>query len=213
MSLTLALSLTVLAAYLLGSINSALLVSRFLVHDDVRAHGSGNAGMANVLRTFGKKPALFTALGDVLKAVLAVLLGRLICSGSAAALPLDPGYLAGLFVIVGHIYPVYFRFKGGKGVLAAFGVILMVNLPAFAVLLVIAGPIFWKTRTMSLVSVLSAAILPPLTWILCRLRQVDPLYETLMATVYTLLVLYAHRANIKRLLNRTEKPLLPKSRP
>ena len=115
---------TILQAYLLGSVDTGILVSKFVYHDDVRNHGSGAAGMTNMLRTFGKKAAAMTATGDVLKGVLAVCIGRWLFH----MLPADAGvspylgvYLAAIFAVLGHLYPLYFGFKGGKGVLVAAG--------------------------------------------------------------------------------------------
>ena len=107
---------TILQAYLLGSVDTGILVSKFVYHDDVRNHGSGAAGMTNMLRTFGKKAAAMTATGDVLKGVLAVCIGRWLFH----MLPTDAGmspylgvYLAAIFAVLGHLYPLYFGFKGG----------------------------------------------------------------------------------------------------
>ena len=115
---------TILQAYLLGSVDTGILVSKFVYHDDVRNYGSGAAGMTNMLRTFGKKAAAMTATGDVLKGVLAVCIGRWLFH----MLPADAGvspylgvYLAAIFAVLGHLYPLYFGFKGGKGVLVAAG--------------------------------------------------------------------------------------------
>ena len=113
-------------AYLLGSISFAIIVSRIYAHDDVRKYGSKNAGMTNILRTYGKMPAFFTLLGDFLKGVLAVVIGRWIFSIFGVT-EFDAGYLAGFFALLGHLYPIYFGFKGGKGVLTSLGIILVVN--------------------------------------------------------------------------------------
>ena len=122
--------LTAAQAYLLGSVDTGILISKFVYHDDVRNHGSGAAGMTNMLRTFGKKAAAMTATGDVLKGVLAVCIGRWLFH----MLPADAGvspylgvYLAAIFAVLGHLYPLYFGFKGGKGVLVAAGAILAIQ--------------------------------------------------------------------------------------
>ena len=107
-------------AYLLGSVDTGILVSKYLYHDDVRTHGSGAAGMTNMLRTFGKKAAALTAVGDVLKGVVAVCLGRWLFGhlpADAAVSPYLGVYLAAILAVVGHSKPIYFGFKGGKGVL------------------------------------------------------------------------------------------------
>lgn len=117
-------------AYLLGSIDTGILVSKFLYHDDVRKYGSGAAGMTNMLRTFGKKAAALTAFGDVLKGVLAVCIGRWLFTLMPESTTLSPYlavYLAAIFAIIGHLKPLYFGFKGGKGVLVAGGTILAIQ--------------------------------------------------------------------------------------
>ena len=114
-------------AYLLGSVDTGILVSKYLYHDDVRNHGSGAAGMTNMLRTFGKKAAALTAAGDVLKGVAAVCIGRWLFGflpADAAVSPYLGVYLTAILAVVGHTKPVYFGFKGGKGVLVAGGAIL-----------------------------------------------------------------------------------------
>ena len=206
------LILTTLSGYLLGSVNSAVIVSRALEKDDIRTHGSGNAGMTNMYRVFGKKAALMTTLGDLLKAILAVLLARGIFAWIGVTLVFDPGYLAGLFVLIGHIFPIYFGFRGGKGVMPAVGIVLMVNPAAFGVMVAIALPLFLATRTMSLVSVVSAAALPIVTLTLGLLQKSRPLAATLFTLAYAVLVIVSHRSNIKRLLSGSEKPIAPRSR-
>ncbi|MBP7870917.1 MAG: glycerol-3-phosphate acyltransferase, partial [Gemmiger sp.] len=132
-NILLACVLTAAGGYLLGSILFGVLISKVMYNDDVRNHGSGNAGMTNVLRTYGKMPAVFTTLGDVGKSVAAVNLGRFIfgalLSGTGAAWqnPLDPvcgAYLAAIFCMIGHSRPIFFGFKGGKGVLVGAGAAL-----------------------------------------------------------------------------------------
>ena len=222
--LILAIALTLATGYLLGSISWAIIISRGFGQDDIRAYGSGNAGSTNMFRTFGRKAGLLTVLGDLLKAVAAAWLGRLIFKLLAVQLampanfapemayPIDPGYLAGLFVLIGHIFPVFFGFKGGKGVMPAVGVILAVNPLAFLVMVGIALPVFLLTRTMSLVSLVSSIALPLVTYGLGQLRQVDQRIETGFTLFYAVLVIVSHRENIKRLLSGTEKPLVPRSR-
>ena len=130
-------------AYLLGSIDTGILVSKFLYHDDVRKYGSGAAGMTNMLRTFGKKAAALTAFGDVLKGVLAVCIGRWLFTLMPESTTLSPYlavYLAAIFAIIGHLKPLYFGFKGGKGVLVAGGTILAIQpvlIPFLAVIFLV----------------------------------------------------------------------------
>jgi acyl phosphate:glycerol-3-phosphate acyltransferase len=212
MDTVMALVLVGLMGYCLGSINSAVIVSRITGKDDIRHKGSGNAGMTNMFRVYGKAAGLVTALGDFLKAVAAVLLARFLVGLVTEVLPFDVGYVAGLFVMIGHIYPVFFRFKGGKGVMPALGIILMVQPLVFAILLVIALPVFFLFRIVSLVSVQSAVLLPPVTLAVCLLQGKDPIYQTGFMIAYAVLVLVSHRTNIRRLLQGTEKPIVPKVR-
>ena len=133
---------TALEGYLLGSLLFGLVISKLFYHDDVRLHGSGNAGMTNVLRTYGKLPALLTTVGDVGKSFVAVHLGQLIFSSLMGAEPLvDPicgAYLAAIFCVIGHSRPVFFGFRGGKGILCAGVAALVVDWRIFA----IAFPLF-----------------------------------------------------------------------
>lgn len=224
------LLLTAVTGYFWGSLNSALIVSRFMRYEDIRKQGSGNAGATNMYRTHGKLAAILTIVGDFLKVVPAVLLARvffevadraatsveagLIPASSMTVNPtlgFDAGYVAGLFVLLGHVFPIFFDFKGGKGVMPAFALVLLLNPPAFLVLLGIAVPVFLIFRIMSLVSVLNALLLPIVTVLLGLIRQTGILYETLFTLGYTVLVLYSHRDNIRRLLSGKEKPIVPRS--
>lgn len=108
-----------LLGYLLGSVNSAVILSKLVYKKDIRLQGSGNAGMTNMQRIYGKKAALFTFLGDFCKGIVAVLLGRLLL-GVFASASLHGACIAGAFAVIGHNWPLYFGFKGGKGVLTTF---------------------------------------------------------------------------------------------
>ncbi|MEG1869562.1 MAG: glycerol-3-phosphate 1-O-acyltransferase PlsY [Oscillospiraceae bacterium] len=198
--------LTMLIAYLLGSINFAVIVSRLISKDDVRKHGSGNAGATNMLRTYGKLPAMITTAGDFSKGLLAVLVGRWLFS-EIGNIPFDPGYLAGLFALIGHLFPIYFGFRGGKGVLTSLGIIAVVNPIVFCMLFICFIPVLIKTKIVSLVSVLGGIFFPIFTFIVCIVLNKPALYDTLFATAFCLLVLIKHHSNIKRLLNGTEPRL------
>lgn len=117
------------AAYLLGSLSFSIIVTRLLYHKDIRTFGSGNAGMTNVLRTFGKGAAALTIVGDIGKGILAVLLAKWAFGAFTAADPIYGAYIAAFCAVLGHVYPVYFGFKGGKAVSVATGTI---DLPAHA---------------------------------------------------------------------------------
>lgn len=206
MKLWLALGLIVLLSYLLGSISFAVIISRLCAKDDVRTHGSGNAGMTNMLRTYGKRLAALTLIGDFGKGVLAIVLSRVLWSQMQLEFALfDPAYIAGLFVLLGHLYPVFFGFRGGKGVLTTIGIILVINPVVFLLLVAVFLPVILITRIVSLGSICGAISYPILTFLVDRfLWHTDPFYDTLFACVYGGIVLWMHRSNIKRLLNGTE---------
>ena len=201
---------TILQAYLLGSVDTGILVSKFVYHDDVRNHGSGAAGMTNMLRTFGKKAAAMTATGDVLKGVLAVCIGRWLFH----MLPADAGmspylgvYLAAIFAVLGHLYPLYFGFKGGKGVLVAGGAILAVQPILLPVLTVVFLLCLVPTGMVSLGSIAMAASYPVLTLIYGLLKgfAADDLIVCVVgAAIMGGMVIWMHRSNIQRLKNGTE---------
>ena len=197
--------LTALQAYLLGSVDTGILISKFVYHDDVRSHGSGAAGMTNMLRTFGKKAAAMTAAGDVLKGVAAVCIGRWLFR----QLPQDTfvsaylgAYLAAILAVIGHLKPLYFGFKGGKGVLVAGGAILAIQpvlLPFLAVIFLVC---LIPTGMVSLGSVTMAALYPVLTIIYGSLQGYaagDMLVCAIGSGFMSGMVIYMHRANIQRI--------------
>lgn len=198
MKLFLCCAAAALAGYLLGSINFAVVVSRLLDHDDIRNHGSGNAGMTNILRVYGKKQAALVCLGDFGKGVAAVLLARALF-GWAGVAALDGGYVGALAVLLGHLFPVFFGFRGGKGVLTSAGIMLVLNPTVFVVLVPVVVAMMFLTRIVSLGSISAAVVYPLLTWLFTR-QPANTAFSALMAV----LVIYMHRENIKRLLNGTE---------
>jgi acyl phosphate:glycerol-3-phosphate acyltransferase len=199
-----ATAITALIAYLLGSISFAIIVSKVYAHDDVRKYGSKNAGMTNILRTYGKLPAFFTLLGDFLKGVLAVVIGRWIFL-TMGITAFDAGYVAGFFALLGHLYPVYFGFKGGKGVLTSLGIILVVNPLVFFILLIIFLPILFITKIVSLISITGALLYPVITLVVDLCLRKPALFDVLFAALFSVIVIYKHKNNIRRLLNGTEK--------
>ena len=192
-------------AYLLGSIDTGILVSRFLYHDDVRKYGSGAAGMTNMLRTFGKKAAALTAFGDVLKGVLAVCIGRWLFTLMPESTTLSPYlavYLAAIFAIIGHLKPLYFGFKGGKGVLVAAGAILAVQPVLLPVLALIFLVCLVPTGMVSLGSITMAAAYPVLTLVYSLMRGLptqDVVVCTVGAAIMGGMVIWMHRSNIQRI--------------
>lgn len=216
----------VVIPYLLGSVNSAIIVSKVLFRDDIRRYGSGNAGATNMYRTFGARGAIPTVLGDVLKSVLAVLSGGLCCGFwsiagfsfppddpslfilSIGANPIVVGtYLAAAFCILGHVFPIFYRFKGGKGVLSSFVVALMLNLWLALVLFLVFVIVVAFTRYVSLGSSVGAALYPVF---LSPLFQAifsgayPPVALVLFAFFIAAVIIFKHIPNIKRIMNHEE---------
>lgn len=197
---------TALASYLIGSCNMAILISKFHKAKDIRDFGSGNAGMTNMLRTFGKRAAVYTFAGDFLKGALVVVLSRILFR--ECPIPFDIGYLAAIFAILGHIFPIYFKFKGGKGVATAFGAMMMLNWVAFVVVLIGLVPMLFIIRIVSAVSLCGASLYPVLSFLIFLLQGKDLWSVIVPNTIFSLaiaaLTFYAHRENILRLRNGTE---------
>lgn len=186
--------------YLLGSINFAVIISSKNYKDDVRTHGSGNAGMTNMLRTYGKKAAALTLVGDALKAVVAALVGYFMMGLLGA-------YIAGFFCILGHMFPVFFKFRGGKGVVTAATSMLMCNPIVFVILLILFVLIVYIWRYISLASVMCVLLYPVV------LNGVDTVLiggsgiYIIFSVLTTVLVVIKHKDNIKRLLEGKENKL------
>lgn len=200
--------------YLLGSLNFGLIISNKQYHDDVRTHGSGNAGATNMLRTYGKKAALLTMLGDMLKATVAVALGYFVLNldivavneaGEVMAASTDPigAAVAGLFVMLGHIFPCFFKFKGGKGVATAGMVILMINPWVFLICLAVFLIIVIGTKFVSLGSIMALIFYP----IFLRAFMPNAAWTLMLAVFMALLVVWRHKDNIKRLLAHEESKI------
>lgn len=204
----LALLLAAVAAYLIGSINFAIIITRLFAKKDIRDYGSGNAGMTNVLRTLGKGPAVLVTLGDFCKGVAAVLVGRLILQLLGGGIPFYGDYFLGLFAMLGHCFPVFYGFRGGKGILVSAGVILVLNWRVLLIILAVFLVVVAFTKTVSLGSISAAAAYPVSTLIVDLLRKAPhPFLNALSALVIGGIVIFMHRSNIKRLLNGTENKL------
>jgi glycerol-3-phosphate acyltransferase PlsY len=186
-----------LVSYLLGCFNGSILVSKYILHNDIRNHGSGNAGLTNFYRVFGGGLTFVVILSDVLKAVLAVSFGAALFRGTGD--PLAGKYLAALFVMLGHMFPFAFRFRGGKGVLSGGTVVVMLDWRIAAVVLGIFLILAVATKWVSLGSMVAGIAFPIVTWFVFR----DSTY-TWVAAVIAVLILWKHRENLKRILRGNE---------
>ena len=197
-------------AYLIGSINFSIIISKKIAGFDVRQKGSGNAGTTNVLRSVGKKAALITLICDILKGVVAIgialLVGNIVQNVDKALLV----QLAGIFVVVGHTFPIFFGFKGGKGIATSLGILLMTNWQIGLICLVFALVLMAITRMVSVGSI-AAAILFPVLVIFIDQNYIVPDANNwkylIFSIVLCLIVLFNHRENIKRILNGTENKI------
>jgi acyl phosphate:glycerol-3-phosphate acyltransferase len=188
--------LAVVISYLLGSVSFSILFARWLRKIDIRQHGSGNAGATNTLRVLGKGPAIAVFALDIAKGIAAVLLGRLLGHAEWVSV------VAGLAAIIGHNWPVFFRFKGGKGIATTIGAVaLWAFLPSLmAGIVAIAAIVF--TRYVSLGSIVFAVLLP----ISFAFFRLDAVYIW-GAVAITVLAVYRHRKNIVKLIQGTENKL------
>lgn len=184
----------VLVPYLLGSINTAILVSKHFYHDDVRNYGSGNAGFTNVMRTYGKKAAVITFVGDILKTMLAVMLGWCVFGYLTA-------YIAGFACFLGHIFPVYYRFKGGKGIVCLTAMLFILDWRIFITLFVVFVGIVLATKYISAGSVICSMMFPLL---LDRMNDTGIYMIEFVAIAIAVIVVVKHRENLKRIFNGTE---------
>ncbi|CDC31988.1 glycerol-3-phosphate acyltransferase [Clostridium sp. CAG:508] len=198
-------------AYLIGSINFSIILSKRMAGFDIREKGSGNAGTTNMLRSVGKKAAVITLICDILKGVvsilIAVLVGKIIKNLDNALLV----QLAGIFVIIGHTFPVFFKFKGGKGIATALGVLLMINWQIGLICLIFALVLMALTKMVSVGSI-AAAILFPILVAFIDQNYIVPTSNSnwsylVFSIIVSLLVIFNHRANVQRILNGTENRL------
>ena len=217
----LAVLITAAMAYLLGSTNWAIIVTRVFAHEDIRKVGSGNAGATNVLRSQGVFLAILTLIGDIGKGILAAFLGGWIMSWvqlspsdaerilTYESLTLLGQYVAGLFVVIGHLYPVFHGFRGGKGVAATMGLLFVLDWR----MALMCGGMFVLTvagsRMVSLGSVLALSYVPVLTFLFRYWADDMPIETVIFCTVVSgvvaLIVIFKHGSNMRRIANGTER--------
>lgn len=188
-------------AYFLGNIATSYLVSKRAANIDIRKYGSGNAGATNVLRVLGLKLGLITFVGDALKAVVAVLLGRYLAGENGAI-------LAGLFVVIGHNWPVVLSFKGGKGIAATIGTVSAISPQLVLIIIPVGIIILAVTKYVSLASIIGVTMFPVLT-----IATGKPWQYIAFSIVLCVIALYKHRSNISRLLKGTENKFGQKAKP
>lgn len=194
-------------AYAIGSISFSVIFSKKIAGFDVREKGSGNAGSTNVLRTVGKKAAALTLICDILKGIVAILIAILI--GNIVK-DIDKALLvqiAAIAVVIGHTFPIFFGFKGGKGVATSLGVLLMINWQIGLICLVFALVIMVLTRMVSAGSVLAAILFPVLTLFIGKEYFIVPGNYLIFSIIIALIVAFNHRSNIKRILTGTENKI------
>ena len=198
-----------LAAYLLGSINSAILFSKLVYKEDIRTKGSGNGGMTNMLRSFGGKAALLTLAGDLGKTAISIFIAGFIFGfGYVGGISVSGFcYVAGLFAVLGHVFPVYYGLKGGKGVLVTSTMALILTPIPFLILFGVFAAIFAMSHYVSLCSV-SVALLYPVVlhgYFVVVFESPVEVFIALSSITIACLIVWCHRENLKRISERTER--------
>lgn len=204
--------ISAIISYLLGSISFAIPVTRMFTGKDIRSMGSGNAGFTNVLRCVGKPAAVITFIGDFAKGICSVFIGEGVFYLMVTGVPNIEqtakvgAAVAGLFALLGHLFPLYFGFKGGKGVLISAGIMCALDWKCFLIVLVIFLIMFAITQTISKCSLTVAVAYPIITLLLNTLAYKSDawLAMTLVALAFAVVVIYMHHENIGRILNGTE---------
>jgi glycerol-3-phosphate acyltransferase PlsY len=189
-----------LVAYLLGSISTAIITCKLMGLEDPRSVGSNNPGATNVLRTCGKKAAIITLLGDMLKGLLPIIVVQQLSADTMALA------ITGVSAFLGHLYPVYFHFKGGKGVATFYGVLLGINWMIGLAALAVWGLIAAAFKISALSALVSAFSSPFIVW------YIDGSYNLIVATTFmSCLLILKHHSNIKRLIQGTEGKIISSS--
>lgn len=205
---------TIVISYLLGSINSSIIVCRIFKKKDIRDYGSHNAGLTNTLRVFGKKCAVFTLIGDLAKGIIAVIVSKYFCVAIGLAESFGSeeiffiGYVAGIAAILGHIFPIYYHFRGGKGVLVGVSVFIIIDWKAFLAMIVIFAIVLAISKYVSLGSMIAAVFCPIITFVsqffIYKMSTGYVILDTVLAACMAVIIIFMHRSNIERLKNGTE---------
>ncbi len=193
-------------AYAIGSINFSVIFSRKFAGFDVREKGSGNAGTTNMLRTVGKKAAVITLVCDILKGIVSILIALLIGYFVKDVNKAILVQIAGFFAIFGHTFPIFFEFRGGKGVATALGVILLTNWQIGLICLAFVLILIIITKMVSLGSIMAAILFPVLT-IFIQTNYIEPGNYIIFGIAVGLLVVFNHRKNLKRILEGNENKI------
>ena len=200
MSVVFTVALTLLVSYLLGCFNGSVMTSHFIIRDDVRQHGSGNAGLTNFYRTYGARYALCVIICDMGKTVLACLIGGYLMHWVVGDWTLGL-LIAGIGCELGHMFPVFFGFKGGKGILSGGTLVWLLDWRVALIAWGLFAALWLATKYVSLGSVSAAVSMPVATWLFCGH---SPVY-TVLAVVIAGLVVWCHRENIQRLVRGEER--------
>lgn len=184
--------ISLIVAYLLGSLSTAIILSKFMKFEDPRQVGSGNAGATNVLRSIGKNEATFVLIGDIAKGFIAVLIGRILGVEGVML-----GFVA-VAAVVGHIFPVFFKFKGGKGVATGIGAVLMLSFWAAILAAIVFAGVLYFFKYVSLASMVGAISAPIFILLFGNHLYAFPVF------VIAALIIWRHQENIKRLMNGSE---------
>ena len=199
-------------AYLIGSINFSILISKKMAGFDIREKGSGNAGTTNMLRTMGKGAALITLILDIFKGIVTIWIAifysfalyKLFNINLNSAILVQ---IAGIFVILGHTFPIYFGFKGGKGVATTLGILLVTNWHIGLICLVFALVLIAVTRMVSVGALAASILFPVLTIFSDQISFIKPGNYIIYSILIAIIVCFNHRSNIQRLLSGTENKI------
>lgn len=197
--------LSAVSAYLLGSLSFGIILSKVKYKKDIRDYGSNNAGMTNTLRTFGKRAAAFVFIFDALKGTAAVLLAKYaLCFENDAQLC---AYIALFFAVLGHMFPVYFKFRGGKGAATALGATTALAPLTFPLVMAPFFIVVLTSKMVSLASILSGILLPFITFGIYYFKGEPTLVPTVSTALVAVLIVFMHRSNIKRILKGEERKI------